>query len=101
MGMVLIVEQLECSEKGAAIPLDYAVGGNGVDVEMEAPISTDDLIRAGGFGAGDGLNSVMPTSMDGTDLEGSLIEAYEYEGKEDDGASRPLHPGLGATSQHS
>jgi len=79
----------------AAIPLDYSVGGDGVDVNMEAPIFSEDLIRAGGLGAGDGVSSAMPTTVDATDYEESLMDAAEYEDKEGVEPSRRLHPGLG------
>lgn len=64
---------------------------------MEAPISADDLIRAGGLGAGDGVASAMPTTVDATDFEESLMDASEYEDKEDADSNRHLHPGLGSS----
>jgi hypothetical protein len=84
----------------AAIPLDYSIGSHGVDVNMEAPISTEDLARAGGLGARDDLASPMPTTVDATDFEESLMDAREYEDKEGDAeAALHLHPGLGAIHQ--
>jgi len=83
----------------AAIPLDYSVGSHGVDVNMEAPISTEDLVRAGGLGARD-VGSAMPTTVDATDFEESLMDARDYEDKVGD-AESDLHvrPGLGASQQ--
>ncbi|KAG0582141.1 hypothetical protein M758_3G036000 [Ceratodon purpureus] len=81
----------------AAIPLDYSVGGHGVDVNMEAPISTEDLVRAGGLGARDGIAGAMPTTVDATDYEESLMDARDYEDKVGDAESGiSLRPGLGA-----
>lgn len=84
----------------AAIPLDYAVGGHGVDVNMEAPISTEDLVRAGGLGALDDVAGAMPTTVDATDYEESLMDARGYEDKVGD-AESDIHvrPGLGASHQ--
>lgn len=75
--------------------MDYSFGGHGVDVNMEAPISTDDLFRAGGLGAGDGVGSAMPTTVDATDYEESLMDAAEYEDQKDVQSHPHLHPGLG------
>lgn len=49
---------------------DYnSVGGSGVDVNMEAPISTEGLPHAGGRGADDNIGSTMLTYVDATDYE--------------------------------
>lgn len=36
---------------------------------QEAPISEEDVIKAGGLGAVDSMGSVLPTAIDATDLE--------------------------------
>ncbi|KAK9726061.1 hypothetical protein RND81_05G187400 [Saponaria officinalis] len=63
------------------------------EVNMEAAITSDDVIRAGGFGARDGLSSVLPIASDSTDFESSLLNMREYE--EPQGERR--RPGLGWT----
>ena len=50
-------------------------GHNSVDMNMEAAISADDVMRAGGFGAKDDIGSLLPTAMDSTDFEASLRDA--------------------------
>ncbi|CAN4106612.1 unnamed protein product [Withania somnifera] len=61
------------------------------DVNMEADISMDDVIRAGGLGVRDDLNSVLPVAADTTDFEASIRDAWDYEG-ERESINRP---GLG------
>ncbi|KAL2923480.1 1-acyl-sn-glycerol-3-phosphate acyltransferase 1 chloroplastic [Bienertia sinuspersici] len=61
------------------------------DVNMEATINPDDVLRAGGFGARDDLSSFLPIASDSTDFEASLLDAREYE--EPQGEQR--RPGLG------
>ena len=62
-----------------------------VDMNMEAAISADDVMRAGGFGAKDDIGSLLPTAMDCTDFEASLRDARDFEGEKE----QPSHPGLG------
>ncbi|KAL9232602.1 hypothetical protein vseg_007696 [Gypsophila vaccaria] len=61
------------------------------EVNMEAAIDPDDVIRAGGFGARDGLSSALPMASDSTDFESSLLDMRDYE--EPQGEKR--RPGLG------
>ncbi|CAN6346331.1 unnamed protein product [Urochloa humidicola] len=61
------------------------------DVNMEAAISTEDVMRAGGFGAKDDIGSLLPTAVDSTDFEASLRDARDFEGEKE----APAHPGLG------
>ncbi|KAK1318382.1 hypothetical protein QJS10_CPB04g00452 [Acorus calamus] len=61
------------------------------EVNMEAAIAADDVIRAGGFGATDSINNFCPVAMDSTDFEASLRYAREFEEPQGD-TSRP---GLG------
>lgn len=63
------------------------------DVNMEADISMDDVIRAGGLGARDDLNSVLPVAADTTDFEASIRDAWDYEGQRES----INRPGLGWT----
>ncbi|KAK7244505.1 hypothetical protein RIF29_39328 [Crotalaria pallida] len=63
------------------------------DVNMEASIATDDVIRAGGFGARDEIGSVLPVASDSTDFEASIRDARGYEEPQGE-VSRP---GLGWT----
>ncbi|XP_058107237.1 uncharacterized protein LOC131250875 [Magnolia sinica] len=49
------------------------------DVNMEATITADDVIRAGGFGAMDDISSLLPVAVDSTDFEASLRDARDFE----------------------
>lgn len=49
------------------------------EVNMEASISAEDVIRAGGFGAKDDIGSFLPVASDSTDFEESLRSARDYE----------------------
>ncbi|WCJ33411.1 hypothetical protein M5689_014776 [Euphorbia peplus] len=49
------------------------------DVNREAAIKTDDVLRAGGFGARDDINSFLPGAIDSTDFEASILDARNYE----------------------
>jgi hypothetical protein len=61
------------------------------DIDMEAAISTEDVVRAGGFGAKDDIGSLLPTAIDSTDFEASIRDARDFEGEREE----PSHPGLG------
>ncbi|XAR68473.1 hypothetical protein NMG60_11003597, partial [Bertholletia excelsa] len=61
------------------------------EVNMEASISSDDVIRAGGFGARDDIGSFLPVASDSTDFEASLRDARDYE----DPPEEICRPGLG------
>lgn len=61
------------------------------EVNMEATIDPEDVVRAGGFGARDDLSSFLPIASDSTDFEASLLDARDYE--EPQGEQR--RPGLG------
>lgn len=63
------------------------------DVNMEASITPDDVIRAGGFGARDDISSFLPVASDSTDFEASIRDARDYEEPQGE-VSRP---GLGWT----
>ncbi|XP_065856182.1 uncharacterized protein [Euphorbia lathyris] len=54
------------------------------DVNMEADIATDDVIKAGGFGARDDINSFLPGAIDSTDFEASILDARNYEEPQED-----------------
>ncbi|KAF7819060.1 uncharacterized protein G2W53_024515 [Senna tora] len=63
------------------------------EVNMEASITADDVIRAGGFGARDDISSFLPVASDSTDFEASIRDARDYEAPQGE-VSRP---GLGWT----
>ncbi|KAI9161119.1 hypothetical protein LWI28_014568 [Acer negundo] len=63
------------------------------EVNMEATITTDDVIRAGGFGARDDISSFLPVASDSTDFEASIRDAQEYEQPREE----VRRPGLGWT----
>ncbi|XP_057717758.1 uncharacterized protein LOC130932450 [Arachis stenosperma] len=65
------------------------------EVNMEAFITTDDVIRAGGFGARDDISSFLPVAIDSTDFEASIRDARDYEELEPQG--EVSRPGLGWT----
>ena len=45
----------------------------GVQVDMSAPISAEDLARAGGLGAKDDMGHALPVAVDATDFEEVLM----------------------------
>ncbi|KAG7554034.1 hypothetical protein ISN44_As11g003220 [Arabidopsis suecica] len=61
------------------------------EVNMEATISAEDVIRAGGFGAKDDIGSFLPVASDSTDFEESLRSARDYE----EAQPEVQRPGLG------
>ncbi|OMO54326.1 hypothetical protein COLO4_36524 [Corchorus olitorius] len=63
------------------------------EVNMEASVTADDVVRAGGFGARDDLSSVLPVASDGTDFEASIRDARGYEEPQ----GKVHRPGLGWT----
>ncbi|KAK9154796.1 hypothetical protein Sjap_002276 [Stephania japonica] len=64
------------------------------DVYMEeASITSDDVVRAGGFGARDDIGSFLPIAIDSTDFEASLCDARDYEEPQE----QINRPGLGWT----
>ncbi|VVB13127.1 unnamed protein product [Arabis nemorensis] len=65
------------------------------EVNMEASISAEDVIRAGGFGAKDDIGSFLPVASDSTDFEESIRSARDYEEPQ---AEVP-RPGLGWTKE--
>lgn len=71
---------------------DVGISG---DVNMEATITPDDVIRAGGFGARDDISSFLPVASDSTDFEASIRDAQEYEQPQEE----IRRPGLGWTEK--
>ncbi|XP_058738198.1 uncharacterized protein LOC131610305 isoform X2 [Vicia villosa] len=67
------------------------------DVNMEASITPDDVIRAGGFGARDDISSFLPVASDSTDFEASIRDARDYEEPQGE-VSRPGLGWTGATT---
>ncbi|XP_038905784.1 uncharacterized protein LOC120091740 [Benincasa hispida] len=61
------------------------------EISMEASMSADDVLRAGGFGARDDIGSFLPVASDSTDFEATILNARDYEGPQGE-ISRP---GLG------
>ena len=75
--------------QGAVLANEDASG----DVNMEASISFDDAVRAGGLGARDDIGSFLPVASDSTDFEASLLDARDYEETDE----KKCRPGLGWT----
>ncbi|XP_027176699.1 uncharacterized protein LOC113775860 isoform X1 [Coffea eugenioides] len=63
------------------------------EVNMEASISAEDVMQAGGFGARDDINSFLPVASDFTDFEASILDARIYEEPQ----KETSRPGLGWT----
>ncbi|KAK1366171.1 Mediator of RNA polymerase II transcription subunit 23 [Heracleum sosnowskyi] len=61
------------------------------ETNMEAPITSDDVMRAGGFGARDDIGCFLPVASDSTDFEASLRKARGYEDPQENIGK----PGLG------
>ncbi|KAI3678006.1 hypothetical protein L6452_37284 [Arctium lappa] len=76
--------------EGKKVESGIDMEGSG-DVNMEASISADDVMRAGGFGARDDISSFLPVASDSTDFEASLRDARDYEEPQKD----ICRPGLG------
>lgn len=75
--------------QGMGIETDTDTG----EVNMEAIITADDVLRAGGFGARDDIGSFLPVAIDSTDFEASLRDAKDFEEPQ----GEILRPGLGWT----
>lgn len=61
------------------------------EVNMEAFITPDDVVLAGGLGARDDISSFLPVASDSTDFEASIRDAREYEEPQ----VKICRPGLG------
>lgn len=82
-------------EEASAIPealQGEAPGGSvgGAEWDMSAPITAEDITKAGGLGATDGIASVVPVAADATDFEETLMEF---------GAPPQSHEGVGFHGQ--
>ncbi|KAG6743768.1 hypothetical protein POTOM_052469 [Populus tomentosa] len=73
-------------------PIDEDRSG---EVKMEASLTPDDVIRAGGFGARDDISSFLPVASDSTGFEATILDARNYE--EPQGEIQ--RPGLGWTER--
>ncbi|KAJ6864373.1 hypothetical protein NC651_035045 [Populus alba x Populus x berolinensis] len=73
-------------------PIDEDRSG---EVKMEASLTPDDVIRAGGFGARDDKSSFLPVASDSTGFEATILDARNYE--EPQGEIQ--RPGLGWTER--
>lgn len=77
-------------EIGAEVEATKELDSSG-EVNMEATITPDDVIRAGGFGARDDISSFLPVASDSTDFEASIRDALDYEEPQ----GKVSRPGLG------
>ncbi|KAI3412529.1 uncharacterized protein J3R85_017229 [Psidium guajava] len=91
------IPQVEVSdpEAGETVGLDAIVNDTNIsgEVNMEALIVPDDVIRAGGFGARDDISRFLPVASDCTDVEAALRDARDYEELQEE----VCRPGLGWT----
>lgn len=79
--------------RGETVPQDALYGNVDAsgEINMEATITPDDVIRAGGFGARDDISSFLPVASDSTDFEASIRDAQDYEQTREE----VRRPGLG------
>lgn len=84
----------EAGQAGIEAPQGQAAAGGvgGAEWDMSAPISSEDIAKAGGLGATDGIASVVPVAADATDFEETLMEF---------GAPPASHEGVGFHGQPS
>ena len=54
--------------------------GISLDIEMEAPITVDQIKRSGGLGATDDIIGFVPGAIDSSDFESFVLHAKEFEG---------------------
>ncbi|KAK9125173.1 hypothetical protein Scep_014019 [Stephania cephalantha] len=95
-----VEEEVKLDKEGIPGRLNFTQGANldntniiG-DVYMEeASVTSDDVVRAGGFGARDDIGSFLPVAIDSTDFEASLRDARDYEEPQE----QINRPGLGWT----
>ncbi|KAF8043922.1 hypothetical protein BT93_A2029 [Corymbia citriodora subsp. variegata] len=82
-------------DSGGTVGLNAIVSDTNIssEVNMEALIIPDDVIRAGGFGARDDISSFLPVASDSTDFEAALRDARDYEELQEEVG----RPGLGWT----
>lgn len=75
------------------VPQDAVLGNADTsgELNMEATITPDDVVRAGGFGARDDISSFLPVASDSTDFEASIRDAQDYEQPREE----VRRPGLG------
>lgn len=84
------VADQKVGEIGAEVEATKELDSSG-EVNMEATITPDDVIRAGGFGARDDISSFLPVASDSTDFEASIRDALDYEEPQ----GKVSRPGLG------
>ncbi|XP_057784776.1 uncharacterized protein LOC131002292 [Salvia miltiorrhiza] len=65
------------------IPVEQSHPSGPAEVNMEVPITADEVIRAGGFGATDDIGTMLPAASDCTDFEDHLRDVQGYEGSKD------------------
>lgn len=76
-------DQRDVSASHNPIPTEQHHPSGSAEVIMEVPITADDLMRAGGFGATDDIGTILPAASDFTDFEDHLRDVQCYEGSKD------------------
>lgn len=76
-------DQQDVSTSQNPIPIEQRYPSGSVEVNMEVPITADEVMQAGGFGATDDIGTILPAASDFTDFEDHLRDARLYEGSED------------------
>ncbi|KAL7138426.1 hypothetical protein ABFS83_10G162900 [Erythranthe nasuta] len=89
-----------CKVEGYEDSAPKSINNNGKDaayeaVNMEASVTSDEVTRAGGFGARDDISSFLPIASDFTDFEANIRDARGYE----DLNEEIKRPGLGWSSE--
>ncbi|KAF5182648.1 hypothetical protein FRX31_027764 [Thalictrum thalictroides] len=93
------VEKVEVKKEGTKgrdnVPLasSFTQMNTTGEVNMEGSMTSDDVVRAGGFGARDDIGSFLPVAIDSTDFESSLRDARDHEEPQE----QINRPGLGWT----
>jgi hypothetical protein len=70
------------------------------DVDMEAEFTSEEVEKAGGFGARDEIGSFLPAMIDATDFEESLRDARGFEEEEGEDGGEVSRPGIGWTGSN-
>lgn len=76
-------DQRDVSATENPIPVEQCHPSAPAEVNMEVPITADEVMRAGGFGATDGIGAMLPAASDCTDFEDHLRDVRGYEGSVD------------------
>lgn len=80
MEMVIVQEEIRPQKEGSHL-----------DIDMEAPITVDQINQSDGLGAMDDITGFLPAAIDSSDFDSLLRNAREFEGL----PGEVSRPGLG------